>query len=681
MSVAEATRPVYWNLSHVWVMYVLLVPTLLVAGMGVYRQARRWLQGRPLAGRFDRLPQRLRLLLRHAVAQGRTRRRPYAGAFHLAVFAGFAVLTVATLVVFVHEDLGLPIMRGGFYLYFQSLVVDVLGLFFVLGLGMAALRRWLRPPPELVRSGEADLLLVLLLTIGVTGFLLEGWRIAVTRDPWGPFSPVGYAVARLAESLQSVELMTAAHAVVWWLHLVLVFAFLAWAPYTRMFHALTAPLNIFTANLDGYARSLKVLDFESEDTLGVARLGDFSWKDLLELDACTECGRCTAACPANAVGKSLSPRDVVLDLRALLRRPPPGPGPSAEEALGSPILHPDTAVSEEALWQCTTCAACLEACPVFVEPMAKIVDARRYLVMEEADFPRGLQEVVTSLEERGHPFRGTSFSRLDWARGLDVPVLAELEDPGEAEVLLWVGCGGALVERNHSVLRSLVRLLQTAGVSFAVLGREESCTGDPARRLGHEYLFETLARTVQESLDRYQVRTLVTACPHCFSTFRNDYPHLGGRYEVLHHSELLARLVEEGRLRPEEPTELTVTFHDPCYLGRYNGVFDAPRHLAELSSTSSVREMEQNRRDSFCCGGGGGLCFVDEPPHQRVNQERSRQALATGADVVAVACPFCMTMLEDGTRSVGGESTRVLDVAELLWQAVEGGGRKPTDPA
>jgi Fe-S oxidoreductase len=284
-----------------------------------------------------------------------------------------------------------------------------------------------------------------------------------------------------------------------------------------------------------------------------------------------------------------------------------------------------------------------------------------------------MQEAITSLESRGHPFRGTQSSRADWAGGMNVKTIAEARD---AEVLLWVGCGGALIERNQKVVRATAQLLEKAGVKFAILGREEKCTGDPARRIGNEFLFEMMAKENVETLNGYGVKKIVTSCPHCFNTFRNEYPQFGGDYEVYHHSEFLAELVDQGRIKPATQCDKTVTYHDPCYLGRHNGVFDAPRQLVRISSHSTV-EMKQSREQGFCCGGGGGMSFVEEPKDKRVNQERARQALETGADVVAVGCPFCMTMLEDGVNARKGEhDVKVMDVAELLRQSVESDGER-----
>ncbi len=566
----------------------------------------------------------------------------------------------------------------------------------MVGVGMAATRRYLKRPKNLIYTDEATLILVAIFAICLQGFLVEGWRIAVTRDPWGAWSPFGNLLAIASRALLTDGQMQTAHLGVWWFHLATVFGFIAWAPYTKMMHAITAPLNIYTASLLPLGATLKNIDFEKTETFGVNALADYTWKDLLDLDACTECGRCTSVCPANIVGKVLSPRDIILQLRDLMHEEfrisdfglrnggaTAGKQTSTAENANSQnisssnqseIRNPKSAIigavpatSPASLWQCTTCAACMEACPVFIEQMPKIVDMRRHLVMEAADFPDSMQEAISSLEKRGHPFSGTQATRVDWAEGLNVK---HVNDAKDAEVLLWVGCGGALVERNQKVTRATAQLLAQAGVNFAILGREEKCSGDPARRIGNEFLFEMLAKENVEKLNKYDVKKVITACPHCFNTFRHEYPQYGGRFEVYHHSEYLAKLVSDGRLNPQTESDRTITFHDPCYLGRQNGVYDAPRALVKISSRQTPVELERSREKSFCCGGGGGMSFVEEPPDQRVNQERAREILETGADTVAVGCPFCMTMLEDGINArKGSRDVRVMDVSELLWEA------------
>ena len=679
MTLTSPTREVLWNISNIWLMYLLFVIALVIAGFGLYRRISVWRRGLPV-DRFDRPKERLQRLLKHAFAQRRTIRERYAVVFHTMLYTGFIVLTVATSVVAVHHDFGLPVMQGAFYLYFQSFIVDIFGALVLLGVSIALWRRLALKPKKLVYTDEAELILGAIWLIAFTGFLLEGWRIAATNDPWGAWSPIGYLVAVVFKPMGKSSLTTL-HLVTWWTHAVLVFGFIAAAPYTKMLHVVTGPLNIYTSRLNPSGASLKAMDFdklaETGEPMGVKTLAGFTWKDLADFDACTECGRCTAVCPANTVGKQLSPRDIILDLRSLMRNAEGGMMKASDSSFinhpssfSAPIIGAVPATSPDALWQCTTCGACMEACPVFIEQMPKIVDMRRYLVMEESDFPETMQEAMTSLESRQHPFRGTQATRLDWTEGLNVKTIADARD---AEVLFWIGCGGALIERNQKVVRATAQLLTKAGVKFAILGREEKCTGDPARRIGNEFLFEMMAKDNVETLNGYGVKTIITSCPHCFNTFRNEYPQFGGRYEVFHHSEFLAKLVNEGKLTSVSRTDKTVTFHDPCYLGRHNGVTEAPRQLVQLASKRTV-EMRMNREQGFCCGGGGGMSFVEEPKDKRVNQERARQALETGADVVAVGCPFCMTMLEDGINAKRGErDVKVMDIAELLWDSVSNG--------
>lgn len=646
-------------------MYALLVPTLVIAGLGIARRVRSWRRGGGTVP-LDQPARRIRRVIADVILQGRTLRRPYAGLMHAQIFYGMIILTIATTVVLIDTDFGIPIMRGAFYLYFQSLIVDIFGGLLLTGLGMAAARRWVSRPKLLVHTDEASWILALLCVIGATGFLLEGWRIAVTNDPWGEWSPLGNLVALASDGFLSDDAMRLAHRGTWWFHLVLVFGLIAWAPYTKLLHVVTVPLNVYCSRLEPLGAALPALDFETAETLGVKSLAELTWKDRLDLDACTECGRCTDVCPAHTVGKALSPRDIILDLRALTRTEPDGSPKEGEQA--PLILGGGPALTAEAMWECTTCAACMEACPVYIEQMPKIVGVRRFLVMEEAELPPMMQDALQSLETRGHPFRGSRFSRLDWTDGLDLPLDTP---PAEADLLLWVGCGGALVERNHAVIRSFARLLAAAGVKFAILGREEKCTGDPARRMGHEFVFESVAKENIELLQDSGVKKIATACPHCLNAFKNEYPRLGGTFEIAHHTEILAELVREGKLAPRRQLPVTVTFHDPCYLGRQNGILDPPRELVQITVKGSTIEMAQSREASFCCGGGGGMSFVDEPAEQRVSLERARQAATTGADVLAVGCPFCMTQLEDGIKGVETKSPmRVRDVAELLWEAV-----------
>jgi Fe-S oxidoreductase/nitrate reductase gamma subunit len=672
------TREVYFNIHHVWVMYLLFAITLAVFGYGLYRRWRLWQIGRP-AERFDHPRERLAGLFRQTgLHEKLLKRYRGAGLYHFAFYWGFFFLLLGTLVVFVHEDLHIPIMQGWFYLIFQSLILNIFGLLFTVAVVAALVNRYVVRPARL-KNGKTDdgIILLLFLIILVTGFVLQGARIQLTHDPWGAWAPVGNVVGQtLAASFTTPQLFLL-HRSIWWFHLAIVFGFIGWIPYCKLLHLGTAPANIYLRNLEPRGKFPSV-DFETAEDLGVSKLDQFTWKDLLDLDACTECGRCEVNCPATLSNKPLSPKQLILDLREDLHKLDPFKLPlslaaangAAEPANGEPPLI-GPVIKEETLWSCTTCSACMEQCPVMIEQVPKIVQMRQHLVMEQAEFPDDLQAMIRSLEARGHPYPGSSASRVDWMSGLEIPVLGETPEAKD-EVLLWVGCAGALNDRNQSVTRALAELLIRAGVRFAVLGRQEKCTGDPAKRIGHDMLFQQLAMQNIATLENYGVKKVLTACPHCFNTLRNEYPQLGGSYEVVHHTQFLQQLVAQGRLQAKAGALDQVTFHDPCYLGRYNQVYDAPRELIDAIPGGTRVEVENwNRRNALCCGGGGGFAFMEEKSGTRMNANRSKQLLATGASTVAVACPFCMMMIDDGVKTAASadQKVEVLDVAELLNRA------------
>jgi Fe-S oxidoreductase/nitrate reductase gamma subunit len=663
----EATRQICWNISHAWLMYVLLIPTLALFLFGIYRHVRLWLKGAPL-DRFNAPYKRLKFLLHQVALQNRIARDAFVGIFHRAFFWAFVILLTATVVVMIDYDFHLPVMKGYFYLIFQSLLVDIAGAAAMIGLLMAAFRRWVSRPDRLTYSGEASFILVLLFSIMLTGFLLEGLRICATHDPSSAWSPIGRIVASLFDSSPDSDGLRSAHGYLWWTHLLLVYSLIALTPYSKMFHVVTASLNTLTANLEPIGANLKPVDVENSDNLGVNEIFQFTWKDLLDLDACTECGRCTASCPAHISGKSLSPRGLILDLRQLMHEQMRWNGHRrGDDTKGARAVF--DRIDTGALWECTTCAACVEACPVYIEQMPKIIDLRRHLVMEKSEFPETMQEALMSLEDRGHPFRGARATRMDWTKGLHAPLIPETPD---FDILLWVGSAGALLDRGQQVIRSLASILNRAGVKFAILGREEKSTGDLARRIGNEYLFESIARENIEVLNRYNVTTILTACPHGYNSLKNEYPRLGGHYKVHHHSEYLWNLVRENRLPMTASLPFKVTYHDSCYLGRHNGIIDAPRRLIESACKAPLLEMVSTGRESMCCGGGGGLSFTEEPVEKRVSRIRARQALDTGAEVIAVACPYCMTMLEDAVKAEKGDrQVRVMDIAEVILEAIE----------
>jgi len=659
---AAATREVQWNVTTamVVVMYASLGAALGVFAYGVWRLARVWRLGRR-AIVWDDLGTRSRRMLA-AIAQATVLRKRVPGVMHALVFYGFWVLFAATVVVFVHHSLGVRIMQGAFYLVFQSLVVDLFGALVLVGLGIAFYRRYVVRPPQLEHGKQADLVLLgSLLLIVLTGFALEGMRIAATNDEWANWSPVGALVSRGIGQVASDATVEDLYPWLWVGHLLLWHALLATLPFTKFVHVFTSPLNVFFSNPRLPVGVVVPTDFEAEDVrLGINAPADMRWTQLFMLDACTECGRCEAVCPAWAAGKPLSPKRVILDLRDAVRADGAEAGP-----LAGGVIKPET------LWACTTCRACEEACPVAIEHVPLIVGLRQNLAMEHAFVPPRVAEMVASLEAVEHPFRGASSGRTDWLEGLPVPQLASLADADDLDVVYWVGCAAAFDERAQQIARALARVLLHAGVRFAVLGAQERCNGDPARRTGNEFHYDMLARANVETLDRAGVTRIVTHCPHCLQQLRHEYGQFGGRYEVVHSSELVGSLIEQGRVRLAPGERERVTYHDPCYLGRYNRVFDAPRRVLDVLPVERV-EMRRSGSDSFCCGAGGGHAFYSDEEGERINGIRAREAAETGATTVVTSCPFCLTMLADGARQVAaeGQSLRARDFVELVADAL-----------
>jgi Fe-S oxidoreductase/nitrate reductase gamma subunit len=685
----EPTREIYWNIVGGALLYVLATVAVALFAWGLFRRIRLWRLGTPGA-RLDRIPERLGGVLTEVFYQRRLRRRSFPAIVHLLVFYGFLAQFAATSMIALQEWSGVHFLRGSFYLGY-SLVSDVFGLLAILGLCMALWRRLVMRPPHLHSFLDDWLSLGLLLVLFLQGFVLEGCRIAVTELQQQPelarWSPGGYAVALWVEDLGTAPLK-AIHRSLWWIHAATAFVFIGYMGFGKLRHVFFGPLNVFLRNLDGSGKlshpdieALLDTDPDALENLGVARIDQFTWKQLLDLDSCVNCGRCEEVCPASLSGAALSPRKLIQDLMqhlhdtgpALLSEPSGSNGspPSETPALvGTPSdAGPRAAVLEEELWGCRTCGACQTECPVAVEHIPTIIDMRRNQVMTESRMSDETQQFLKNIEDRAHPWVGTTQDREAWFADLDIKVLGRGDT---AEYLFWVGCTGALVDRNIQVTRAMVRVLQAAGVDFAVLGAEESCTGDPARRVGEELAFQTCAKTNVETFVRYGVEKIIVTCPHCFNSFKNEYADFDGRYEVVHHTQLIRDLVRTGRLRLRE--ELTsLTYHDPCYLGRHNQVYDEPREvLQSLAAPGGMVEMARSRSRALCCGSGGGYAWMDDAPPNRINHMRLEDVRSCGASTTAVSCPFCMQMLDEAVAAKDPDGgIRIADIAELVAENLE----------
>jgi Fe-S oxidoreductase len=617
--------------------------------------------------RWDQVPARVGRVIVYVFGQARLLANDFwPGLMHATIFWGFVILTLGTIEFFgkgVIEGFSLPLLSDAApYLIAE----DAFSVLVIVAVGYAMFRRLVTRPRRLNLSTEALVILLLILGLMVTDLIADAGRILLAPAPSDHWQFAGQGIARAMAGLPPGAVTGIFHAA-WWLHAATLLGFLVLLPYSKHFHILVSPLNVFFSSLAPKGQ-FRTIDLENSETFGVGNLTELAWKDLFDTYNCTECGRCTSRCPANMSGKELDPKWLILHLRERLFDEAPAllgePGAQTPQtALVGDVVH------DNVLWACTTCRWCVDACPVFIEHVPKIVDMRRWLVLTESRFPNELQPAFRNLETNGNPWQMSWETRADWAKDLGVRQMAEVR---EAEYLYWVGCYGSFDERNKKVARALVRVLQAAGVDFAILGNEEKCTGEPARRLGHEYLYQTLAQGNIETLKGYKFQTIVTACPHCFNTIRNEYPQFDGHFRVIHHTQLLDDLLSQGRLRPAQKDGERITYHDACNLGRYNDIYDEPRRVLANVTRGSLVEMRLNRSKGFCCGGGGGRAWLEEHEGRRVNQLRVEQAMEVEPDILASACPFCLTMFEDGVKAKEvGDRIKTRDIAELLAERLE----------
>jgi Fe-S oxidoreductase len=648
--------------------------------------------------RTDRPWARISNVLKVGIAQTKILREPVAGIMHATIFWGFMVLTAGTVEIliqgawngFSYERI---LWHPLYALYAAS--QDAFAVFVLGAVAFAFYRRLVLHPKRLegdhIEHLDAYIILSLIGGLMVTLLLSTALFSVLQPDAVGPEKFVSRALALpFADIAPGAALY--AQRMAWWTHVLLVLIFLNYLPYSKHLHVVTSLINVYFSNTSwrGERAVMRPMDLEAEtDTFGAADVQQLTWKNLLDGYSCTECGRCTAACPANITGKVLSPRKIVVNTRQRLMELGPattgdrmaffpgglvhGEGHAANESLGngSPAAHRllDNYITEEELWQCTSCRACVQECPVSIDQLDIINQMRRNLVLTESRFPAEIQPAFESLERNGSPWAFSPADRARWADGLDVPTMAELTERGERpDVLFWVGCMGSFDDRAKKITIAFARILQACNIRFAILGQEEHCHGDPARRMGNEYLYQMLAKDTIDTLNRYAVTTIVTSCPHCFHQIGNEFPQLGGNYEVIHHSTYIDRLLQDDLvpLRTEEGRRLTVAYHDSCYLGRYNDIYDSPREtLRRALPVVNLVEPKRSRDRGLCCGAGGGRMWMEERQGKRINTERTDELLATGAEAIAVACPFCMTMLSDGVKA-RESAVPVLDIAEVV---------------
>jgi Fe-S oxidoreductase/nitrate reductase gamma subunit len=678
--------PVYW------LFYATAPVVLLTCAWLVSLRVRNYERGQPDDRRTTKANAHRRMrAFRKGVWMQTLLRDPAAGVMHSFIYFGFLVLLAATIILEIDHQLpdDLKFLHGDVYQAYSA-TADIFGVVFVVGIAWAMARRYVQRPYRIrIKTKPEDaVILTTFLVLGITGFLTEALRLAEEGTPsFERWSLVGYPLGQLFEEFGWAHGTYAdLHTTMWLVHFAAFVAFVVIVPTTKLRHMVTSPMNMYLADKDRPKGAMKPLPnlMETElETFGAATVEDFTWKQLFDTDACTICGRCTSVCPAHATGKPLDPREIVLKVGEVMN------------ATGDPVVSPPVGVDRDItidadsvfqrvtsaeLWACTTCKACDEICPVNIEILDKILDMRRYLSLMESDFPVELGNTYRSMENSSNVYGMNQGERGDWADGIDedVPVVGP-SGTLDHEYLMWVGCAGSFDDRNKKTTRALAKLLTRAGVDFAILGPSELCTGDPARRSGNEYIFQMLAMQNIETLDGMGVKKIVTQCPHCFNTLKNEYPQYGGEYEVVHHSQLLMELVSDGRLSLDGASlDERVTYHDSCYLGRHNDVYLAPRKVIGSLAGIDIVEMPRNGTRGMCCGAGGARMWMEEHVGKKVNDERSQEALATGASRIAVACPFCYVMMEDGVKGQGrDEDVRVQDIAEVLLDAVERGASAP----
>ncbi len=704
IGIGNEGREIFWNAQYFEpILFALTAVAMVIFAYGIYRRWLMWkAMGKPEI-RLDNMKERVKTALTEVFLQKKVLKDPYPGIMHALIFFGFFVLIFGAAFdageFHVTEPLfNWSFLRGNFYLGF-SFLMDLFGLFVLIGVILALDRRFVKKPDRLGYRGEIDntpddvIVLLLIGGIIITGFVIEALRIYVTNPPWETWSFVGWLLSR---TFIGVDYDTARilHKLSWWIHVFIALGFIAYIPYSRLMHIITTPANHFLKSFKPTGFIEPIRDFENAEAFGVGKLEEFTWKQIFDSDACTRCGRCQDGCPAYLTGKPLSPKKIVQDIKThwLEKCPDPAlamvaaklPKPlkdaitaklpvvpaegeaPAEEATGKALVGEVIDLHE--LWSCTNCMYCMEHCSASIEHVPKIIDMRRYKVLTEADFAPELQLTCRNMENNSNPWGVGAHLRGDWAKELGVKTLAE--DPN-VEYLFYVGCSGSFDDRGKKISIALAKILQEAGVSFGILGNEEGCCGDSAMRAGNEYLFQTLAQTNIDLMNGYGVKKIIAICPHGYNALKKDYPNFGGNFEVYHHTEIIAKLIADGKIRLTESLPGTFVYHDSCFLGRYNKIYDQPRQILKAIPGLKLVEMERTLDKSFCCGAGGARMWMEEDIGERINNARTKQAIAVKADTIAVGCPFCLTMMSDGIKDQQmSETMAAWDIAELVVKAM-----------
>ena len=682
-------REVFGNIpAAAKVAFYSVIPTLIIYGAWNFSlRVKNWTRGQPdNRSTTTKNVHRRAKDLRAGLYMKTLMQDPAAGLMHSLMYFPFIILLGVTTTLEIDHQLpnDLKFLHGGVYKGY-SLVGDVAGVLFLVGVTWALLRRYgprrFRPYRIRIKSkGDHAIGLGLLFGLGVTGFVAEGFRVAIENEPgYEKWSIIGYPLAKLFDGLGHLN---GWHQAWWYAHVIFFVGFLVFLPITMLRHMFTSPLNMYLKDRERPKGAMKPLPnlMETElETFGASTIEDFTWKQLLDTDACTMCGRCTSVCPAHATGKPLDPREIVLktgEVMAATGEPVTTPPLGVDTEITVPANWMFDRVSNDELWACTTCKACDEICPVNIEILDKILDMRRYKSLMESDFPTELGTAYRAMENSGNPWSISQTERADWAKDIEGIEIIAGGDPFESEWLYWVGCAGSFDDKNKKVSQAMAKLLNRAGIDVSILGPAENCTGDPARRSGNEYIFQMLAMQNIETLNGMGVKKIITQCPHCFNTLQNEYPQLGGHYEVIHHTQLLEELIESGQLDMSNATlSERVVYHDSCYLGRHNDIYLSPRKVIGSLSGVEIVEAPRNGTKGMCCGAGGARMWMEEDIGPKVNDVRARELVETGASRIATACPFCYVMMDDGVKAAGKEEdeVKVADLAIHLLEALEAG--------